>query len=70
MPCYDHRSSPSYIEEHEIRPLQRRVDEYAKWLCFLLQRTPATEIHKLPVDLQAWWSEHIDFDKSRDQGEP
>lgn len=58
MPCYDHRDSPSYIQEHEVKPLQERVDQYARWLCLILRRQSPYAISLLPEDLRQWWREH------------
>jgi hypothetical protein len=68
MPCYDHRSSASYIQEHTVEPLEKRVNQYAGWLCDLLMRVPAEEIHTLPKGLQEWWKGHQDFDRKRKDG--
>ncbi len=60
MPCYDHRDSPSYIEENTIRPLRERNDLYANWLCWLLDPKG-----NMPADLAEWADEHRKFDKER-----
>ena len=61
MPCYDHRSSPSYIRDHEVAPLKQRCDQYARWLCFLLNDLDTPGL-ALPEDLAIWWREHEAFD--------
>jgi len=48
--------------------LEKRVDQYATWLCDLLMRVPAGKIHTLPKELQQWWKEHQDFDRKRKDG--
>lgn len=66
MPCYDHRDSSSYIHEHEVKPLQDRCDQYARWLCWLLaDRRQAHDAFAMPVDLARWEKEHRDFDQQR-----
>lgn len=74
MPCYDHRTSPSYINKHEVQPLKRtneqlaaRVNKYARWMCWLLQDREAKWIDKkpLPRGLQKWAKEHREFDNRR-----
>ena len=67
MPCYDHRSSTGYIEEHTVQPLRKRVDLYASWLCHLLSQMSQDRIMELPDDLLKWWDEHRAFDHDRSQ---
>ena len=66
MPCYDHRSSAGWLEEHTVQPLKKQVDQYAVWLCHLLSGFSDDHVADLPDDLGKWWDEHRAFDHDRD----
>lgn len=72
MPCYDERNSPSYINEHEIKPLQARNDLLARMLCGLLTKMDhndrAKYLNQVP-GLVAWWVEHQEHDRRREAAE-
>jgi hypothetical protein len=82
MPCYDERNSPAYINEHEIRPLQREIlrlqdrnNNLTRMLCELctaLQRA-GTESKMYPhgyidrvTGLTQWWKKHQELDRKRE----
>jgi hypothetical protein len=73
MPCYDHRDSPSYIEENTVKPLREEVEKLRKrndYLASLLCETgQAFRKGKAPsAKVLEWWEEHEEFDRKR--GEP
>lgn len=71
MPCYDHRTSPSYMSEQmeqQRAQLQKRNDELAEMLCGLCRFAPQAAINSVP-GLALWWEEHRQFDANRPRGE-
>lgn len=68
MPCYDHRSSGSYIEEHTVAPLRQERDLLADLLCKAGRAAFAGE--PVPADVIEWWVEHARFDALRSEAWP
>ena len=65
MPCYDHRDSPS-----EIRGgYEKKINQYAAWMCTMLDALEKMNIHPKDPELKKWWEEHKAWDKARKEAE-
>lgn len=85
MPCYD--GGPSYDDSALVKARaslaaqKKRLDNYARLLCFVCEYLPHDELNKLfrvlpdkehgnaGADLKAWWEEHQEFDRMRKEKE-
>lgn len=74
MPCYDERSTASYVEEHEVIPLRREVrrlqarnNKLTKMLCdigHVVESRPQLIAHDIMSvsGYAEWWEEHKRID--------
>lgn len=82
MPCYDERSSASYVHEHEVRPLRQERDKIQAMLCGIMKA-----LHKnnllIPIltqydakeagipqnEVLDWWMRHMmrDMDAAQEE---
>ena len=69
MPCYDDsRDSSEYIREHEIKPLQEKLNlttRLACEYCLLLEQQGSV----VPLWATEWWGTHKKLDAKRKQEE-
>lgn len=65
MPCYDHRDNPAEIRgEYE-----RKINQYAAWMCTMLDALEKMHMHPKDPELKKWWEEHKAWDKARKETE-
>lgn len=75
MPCSD-----GGYREQEIAETNKKVDKYARLLCFICEYLPKEELEKLfkvlpdeehgnaGKELKTWWIAHQEFDRARKEG--
>jgi hypothetical protein len=67
MPCYDSRSSPSYVRKEAREEFKKDLDNLTKWLCGILgvlEQSPVPFKIQDP-ELAEWWEEHKKLDEKR-----
>ena len=82
MPCYDERSSFSYINAHQIEPLKKELEKTEAMLCAIVnvlvkskaiipvvEAIDTEESGVTPNDIAIWWQIHKDKDAKRKEQE-
>jgi len=82
MPCYDERSSFSYINTHQIEPLKKELEKVEAMLCAIVnvlvdnkliipvvEAIDTEEAGVTPNDIAIWWTIHKEKDAKRKEQE-
>ena len=82
MPCYDERSSATYVEDNVVEPLRKELDKTEAYLCAImkvleknrlaiptLMQIDSQEAGVQPDDIYRWWIQHSIKDAKRKEQE-